>query len=423
MDVDTEDVPQALDDIFGKILHLKQDGSCSAEGLDALLTAGAAKILDLKSLHREMCENTEALRVATTDAKIQLDQSSLQLQSLLYEKQHYEKEIQACTSFRSAFPEQQLELLPVQDYLAHAASSDAADQSVDGQQDPHQLMMDRLHHEVEFRQATVQELEALKAKRDAIAADVAQRRGSLSGLDAELAKLRASAQRIQKQYNVEAVGIGAAGEVDRLAALLPAPLYLLFTSLRAVAAVEKLPLQVSIAGEQASALRKQMHQAIVRSPSTPANVFDMSLARAAQEALSKSHTDDGGGGGGGAAFPLAVSVSSSSPSESPLIATFYYIPSLHHVTVQGADVEVDGKLASLFGEIEKEECVVGVSRSGKSYAWAQRACGLDLLPPVEQLMVKGGGSGGSQGLHAMLQYQHESRAAAVAQKLVQIASL
>lgn len=38
---------------------------------------------------------------------MQLDQSSLVLQNLLYERQHYEKEIASCRTWRSAYSDEQ----------------------------------------------------------------------------------------------------------------------------------------------------------------------------------------------------------------------------------------------------------------------------------------------------------------------------
>lgn len=44
------------------------------------------------------------VRESTADAKAQFDNAELSLQNLLYEKDHYLKEIRACQSFRCAFP-------------------------------------------------------------------------------------------------------------------------------------------------------------------------------------------------------------------------------------------------------------------------------------------------------------------------------
>lgn len=420
------DVPQALGDLFSEILNLR--GATDSKELQDRLNAGAVKILKLKAIHRAMCDSTESLREATGDAKTQLDQSSLQLQSLLYEKHHYEKEIQSCTSFRSAYSEHQLELLPVEEYKTRAATAVAAASAMDEEEEqraeePHQLMLNRLHHELEFREETVKELEALKAKRDGLAADVAQKRSSLAGLDAEISKLRTSAQRLQRHYGIEAVGIFNGDHSDRLAALLPAGLYVLYTHLTAVAAAEKFPLEISITGEQAVAFRKQMTSALVRSPSAPSHVVEAALARGAEEA-SLNNTKEGGRA---LLFPLAVEVAVVDTSDSTkhirFVSTFHYSPRFNLITVSGGNAAHDALLASLFDTNEEEGSQIATDGvPGKAYSWAQRAAGLDLLPPVEQFLAHGGGAGGLAGLAAVQQYQHERRAAAIATQLVQAAT-
>ena len=185
-------LPQALGGMFDELLFAKQEKDAAA--LQQAFMAGAVKILELKEAHRVMCEATEALRQGNVDDKTHLDQSSLQLQNLLYEKHHYEREIASCTSFRSAFPDEQLELVPVEAFLADPAAPDTpAD-------DAHTLTLNRLEHELALRQAKLKDLDALKARRDALAADVARRRSALSGLEGDISRLRASAQRTQRQY-------------------------------------------------------------------------------------------------------------------------------------------------------------------------------------------------------------------------------
>eukprot|EP00887_Chlorella_sp_A99_P005185 scaffold1.g5185.t1 len=174
--------------------------------------AGAVRILELRRAHRELCERTEEERQKTSDAKTQLDQSSLQLQNLLYEKQRYEKEIASCRAFKSAYTKQQLELLPESKFLSIKGIRDICSPEAGA----HRMMMHRLAHELTWRQQTVKELEALRAKRDALAAEVAAKRGAVTGLEAEVGRLRTAALRVQAQYGVPAAAAGeaaaAAGE-------------------------------------------------------------------------------------------------------------------------------------------------------------------------------------------------------------------
>jgi hypothetical protein len=79
----------------------------------------------------------------------------------------------------------------------------------------------------------VRQLEAVKARRDALAADVAQKRSVLGALEAEIAKLRAAAQKVQQQFSITPPG---PSEASRLAGMLPSPLYLLHAQLSAAIA-------------------------------------------------------------------------------------------------------------------------------------------------------------------------------------------
>ena len=108
MDVAVEaDAPLAVGDFFTQLLQARRDGALPAD-VQGVFSAGAVRILGLKAAHRQLCENTDALREAAGEAKSQLDQSSLQLQNLLYERQHYEKEISSCRGWQSAYRDEQV---------------------------------------------------------------------------------------------------------------------------------------------------------------------------------------------------------------------------------------------------------------------------------------------------------------------------
>lgn len=199
-DVAVEPAPLAsLGDFLGQLLAAKQAGSLPEGG--QWQAAGAALILGLKREHRQLCEGTEVLREAATEAKGQLDQSSLQLQNLLYEQSHYQKEIGSCRAWQSAYSDEQIALIPADEFQAHAL---AAEQQLAGEGlDPHQTMLNRLKHEVAYRQQFVKQLDAIKAQRDALAADVAQKRSTVAGLEAEIGKLLVAARAVQQQYAIK----------------------------------------------------------------------------------------------------------------------------------------------------------------------------------------------------------------------------
>lgn len=192
-----------ISNVSEELVTLKQSSGGNITGPDATtksrLNQIAVAIMELRQIHRKACLETERLRELTWNAKVTLDRSSLQLQNLLYERGHYEKEIQGCQSFQSKFSDDQLELLSEDAFAELPVSQDISPDA-----DPHQRMLARLRHELSYRQEKVKDLEDLKSERDALAAEVAQRRGILSSLENELSSLLAMARNVKQKLEKEA---------------------------------------------------------------------------------------------------------------------------------------------------------------------------------------------------------------------------
>ncbi|EFN59280.1 hypothetical protein CHLNCDRAFT_137610 [Chlorella variabilis] len=188
------EAPLAVGEFFDALVRARRDEALPDDP-QQVFSSGACKLLELKAAHRRLCENTDALREAASEAKSQLDDSSLQLQNLLYERQHYEKEIGSCRGWRSAYSDEQIALVPLEEFAALCGELAA-------EEDPHKLMLNRLAHEVSYRRQFLKKLEGIKAQRDALAADVAQKRSTVAGLEGEVGKLLATAQAVQQQYAI-----------------------------------------------------------------------------------------------------------------------------------------------------------------------------------------------------------------------------
>ncbi|KAI3433955.1 hypothetical protein D9Q98_003757 [Chlorella vulgaris] len=196
-----ESAPLAMGSFFDALLQARRDGHLLGQ---QAFSSGGCKLLELKASHRRLCESTDELRLAASSECRALDQSSLQLQNLYFERQHYEKEIATCRGWASAFSDEQIALVSEEEFAA--LEGKLAEEA-----DPHQRMLNRLNHEVAFRGEHVKRLDAVKAQRDALAADVAQKRSTVAGLEAEIGKLLAAAQAVQQQYGIGGSG-PAAGE-------------------------------------------------------------------------------------------------------------------------------------------------------------------------------------------------------------------
>jgi hypothetical protein len=100
-----ESAPLAMGSFFDALLQARRDGHLLGQ---QAFSSGGCRLLELKASHRRLCESTDELRLAASSECRALDQSSLQLQNLYFERQHYEKEIATCRGWASAFSDEQV---------------------------------------------------------------------------------------------------------------------------------------------------------------------------------------------------------------------------------------------------------------------------------------------------------------------------
>lgn len=149
-----EEAFASLTDAAAKVLQAASEGvPAKSAGRE-----GSLAVISLKRLNRELFEDVEAKRQRTTDAKQLMEKTNLQLENLLYEKNHYEKEIHSCRSFVSAIREEQVwsASASVQDFLKRAGPDFQCDPS-----DAHQLMVKRLLFELDGADGAVAPVPAL----------------------------------------------------------------------------------------------------------------------------------------------------------------------------------------------------------------------------------------------------------------------
>jgi THO complex subunit 5 len=291
------------------------------DALETNCTMGAVKILELKEAHFGMCQATEELKQSTTEAMNRLDESSLHLENLLYEKSHYEREIQACKSYKSAYTDEQLELLAAEEYAARTADMDA--KTLILSEDPHTAMLARLEEELKYREQVLRDLEALKVKRDALAAQLAQRRDAITGLQSDIANLRSSAQQMQQKYE----------SVSNSIAKLPGPLYMLYSNSAAMAALLDLPVTISIV--DSSRDHGEHPPGISTGQSHPCAVKFSFLLKTPGDPEDRGVDDN-------------AMVEDGENSKEPFVIILRYFPHAHTVTINAKDECHDHVLKQLF---------------------------------------------------------------------------
>ena len=136
-----------------------RDASSSDADVQSVATEASLLFLDLKAANREVLESAEETREATAAAKAALDGARLQLQNVLYEKAHIQKEIRANQDFRSAFTDEEIGLCSVDEFQRKAPGENI--QSLD----EHELMLKRLSHELTERKALCERERELEVRR------------------------------------------------------------------------------------------------------------------------------------------------------------------------------------------------------------------------------------------------------------------
>ena len=159
-------LPRAdLDALMSVVSRLREvaarlrDASSSDADVQSVATEASLLFLDLKAANREVLESAEETREATAAAKAALDGARLQLQNVLYEKAHIQKEIRANQDFRSAFTDEEIGLCSVDEFQRKAPGEKI--QSLD----EHELMLKRLSHELTERKALCERERELEVRR------------------------------------------------------------------------------------------------------------------------------------------------------------------------------------------------------------------------------------------------------------------
>ena len=125
----------------------------------AAKTDASLAFLKIRAVNRDVLNDLEKTRERTSAHKTELDEARLQLQNVLYEKLHIQKEIRACEDFTSAYSDEEIGLRDVKEFMEREGIKE-------GELDPHELMLKRLSSELAERKALCEEEKELKVRRE-----------------------------------------------------------------------------------------------------------------------------------------------------------------------------------------------------------------------------------------------------------------
>lgn len=238
---------------------------------DQLLSA-LNQITDIKRSVRGGHKEAYQASQATAEEQTQLDQLHLQLQNILYEKIHIEKEIQRCKKFRSRH--ESIDMVTAEEFAAESAG--LAEESAGN---AHKAMLARLDHELQARKRLQKEFKELKARKQAIKQSNDSKREKLRKLPGHLNSILTAAQPLEKYIGADQ-GLPAMTKTSPEAYLPPA-MYILFVYLNEFRKVNG-DIKIEVTGDMSAA----------KSAQTVAEWETMDDAPAAEEADEDGDDDD-----------------------------------------------------------------------------------------------------------------------------------
>ncbi|THH14685.1 hypothetical protein EW146_g5676 [Bondarzewia mesenterica] len=150
----------------------------------------------LKALNRLANAATKTHKQSTADARHEMDQTHLELQNLLYEKRHLEREIDKCRQFASIY--QDIPVYSVEEFV-QLAPLEA--RSEDVMSNEHQLMLNRLSFELVERQRLDQRVKELTQQKEEMLKESKAKLATMDSVKIQIDTLVKTAAEIRKKVD------------------------------------------------------------------------------------------------------------------------------------------------------------------------------------------------------------------------------
>ncbi|XP_040272615.1 THO complex subunit 5 homolog isoform X2 [Bufo bufo] len=231
-------------------LKSKESKDASAE-IEERRIQSCVHFMTLKKLNRLAHIRLKKSRDQTHEAKQKVDAYHLQLQNLLYEVMHLQKEITKCLEFKSKHEE--IELVSVEEFYREGPPEICKPEITSN--DPHQQTLARLDWELEQRKRLAEKYKESLASKEKILKEIDIKKEYLNSLQPQLQSIMQASLPVQEYLSMPFDCMHKQYETARH---LPAPLYVLFVQAGAYSQACDKKLVVSIEGsvEEAKALFK-----------------------------------------------------------------------------------------------------------------------------------------------------------------------
>ncbi|XP_029475607.1 THO complex subunit 5 homolog isoform X3 [Rhinatrema bivittatum] len=241
---------QDLQRLMAEIQDLKNKGNSTAE-IEERRIQSCVHFMSLKKLNRLAHIRLKKGRDQTHEAKQKVDAYHLQLQNLLYEVMHLQKEITKCLEFKSKHEE--IDLVSVEEFYQEAPVEISKPEFTIG--DPHQQTLARLDWELEQRKRLAEKYKQCLANKEKILKEIDVKKEYLSSLQPRLNTIMQASLSVQEYL---AMPFDQAHKQYEIAQHLPPPLYVLFVQASSYnqACDKKLTVAIEGSVEEAKALFK-----------------------------------------------------------------------------------------------------------------------------------------------------------------------
>ncbi|XP_068617198.1 THO complex subunit 5 homolog isoform X2 [Brachionichthys hirsutus] len=312
--------------------------------------------MNLKKLNRLAHMRLKRGRDQTHDAKQRVDVLHLQLQNLLYEVLHLQKEISKCLEFKSKHEE--IDLVPEEEFYQEAPPEISKPQLT--KDDSHQLTLARLDWELEQRKRLAEKYKESQAMKEKIQKSIEVKKEHLTSLQPGLTAIMQASLPVQQYLAVPFEQTQKQMEVARH---LPPPLYVLFVQANAYGQACDKNLSVSIIGDvdEAKALSKppedsqddesdsdaeEEQEKTRRRPTTGGQMDDK------RREMLKRH-------------PLSLCIDLKCKDDTVLHLYFYYLMNLNILTVKAkVSTSTDLNAAVSAGDLLKADIVLSCLYAG-----------------------------------------------------------
>lgn len=204
---------------------------------------GSFLFATLKKLNRLDKVRQRVGRDALHKEKLSVDSNKLQLQNLLYEADHLRREVQHCLQFKSQ--DEDIDLVPEKEFYAQAPPSISRPEKTTT--DEHARRLARLEWELHQRKELAIKCKELQMAKEKVAKQIESTATRMDSLAPCLEALLKSTRPLQEALEINIENDWA---VQKMARLLPRPLYLVYVNLSAYADTTDRLLSTVIEGDE-----------------------------------------------------------------------------------------------------------------------------------------------------------------------------